>query len=193
MRMSERAVVLASERAHQGNSLKPQQIRQRMLVDRHFAAIWEQALALPDWDGPDTWIHSDHMPGNLITRNGRLAAVIDFDGACIGDPSEDLTVAWMVLPSSVRAAFRQALAIDDATWLRARARAIAGAMGGMHYYGDGLNPAMYNNSAYHPVQRHLPGLPQPRRSPLRRDRRRQRGIRLPVPGLPGQLARPQPR
>ncbi len=41
-------------------------------------------------------------------------------------------------------------------------------------------------------QRHLPGLQQPRRPPLRRHRRRQRGIRLPVPDLPGHLARPQP-
>jgi len=37
-----------------------------------------------------------------MTRSGRLSAVIDFDGACIGDPSEDLTVAWMVLPAQVR-------------------------------------------------------------------------------------------
>jgi aminoglycoside phosphotransferase (APT) family kinase protein len=121
----------------------------RGLIDTDAAtAIWEQALALPGWDGPDTWIHSDLMPGNLITRDGRLAAVIDFDGASIGDPSEDLSVAWMVLPAQVRPAFRAALPIDDGTWLRARARAIAGAMGGLHYYADGLNLAMYSDSAY---------------------------------------------
>jgi aminoglycoside phosphotransferase (APT) family kinase protein len=34
------------------------------LIDTDNAAtIWEQALALPDWDGPDTWIHSDLMLG----------------------------------------------------------------------------------------------------------------------------------
>jgi aminoglycoside phosphotransferase (APT) family kinase protein len=111
------------------------------------AAIWEQALALPGWDGPDTWIHSDLMPGNLMTRSGRLSAVIDFDGACIGDPSEDLTVAWMVLPAQVRPAFRNAVAVDNATWLRGRARALSGAIGGLLYYGNGLNQAMHDNAA----------------------------------------------
>lgn len=121
----------------------------RGMIDTGTATtIWEHALSLPDWDGPETWIHSDLMPGNLITRNGRLAAVTDFDGACIGDPSEDLTVAWMVLPAHVRPAFRRASGVDDATWLRSRARALSGAMGGLHYYRDGLNPVMYDNAAY---------------------------------------------
>jgi aminoglycoside phosphotransferase (APT) family kinase protein len=120
----------------------------RGLIDTAAArAIWEEALQLPDWDGPDTWIHADLMPGNLITRNGRLAAVIDFECACLGDPSEDLTVAWMVLPASVRPAFRRAVGVDDATWLRGRARALSGAMGGLHYYKD-LNAVMAANAAY---------------------------------------------
>jgi aminoglycoside phosphotransferase (APT) family kinase protein len=56
------------------------------------------------------------MPGNLITKNGRLAAVIDFDSAGLGDPSRDLIVAWMLLPASVRPAFKCATGVDDATW-----------------------------------------------------------------------------
>ncbi len=48
------------------------------LIDTTAAsAIWEHAVHLPPWDGPDTWIHADLMPGNLLTRNGRLTAVID--------------------------------------------------------------------------------------------------------------------
>jgi aminoglycoside phosphotransferase (APT) family kinase protein len=74
--------------------------------------------------------------------------VIDFDGACIGDSSEDLTVAWMVLPAQVRPAFRKAVAVDDATWLRSRARALSGAMGGLHYCRNGLNQVMYDNADY---------------------------------------------
>lgn len=120
----------------------------RGIVDTDAACeIWEAALQLPEWDGPDSWIHADLMPGNLITRNARLAAVLDFECACIGDPSEDLTVAWMVLPASVRPAFRRAVAVDNATWLRGRARALSGAMGGLHYYKD-LNPVMAANAAY---------------------------------------------
>jgi aminoglycoside phosphotransferase (APT) family kinase protein len=120
----------------------------RGLIDTDAArSIWDHALQLPDWDGPDTWIHADLMPGNLITRNGRLAAVIDFDAAGIGDPSEDLTVAWMVLPAQVRPAFQRAVGTDDATWLRGRARALSGAMGGLRYYQD-RNPVMADNARY---------------------------------------------
>jgi aminoglycoside phosphotransferase (APT) family kinase protein len=112
------------------------------------AAIWNQALQLPARQGPDVWIHTDLMAGNLITRDGRLAAVIDFDSAGPGDPSRDLIVAWMLLSASVRPAFRRATGVDDATWLRGRARALSLAMGHLDYYRDGLNPVMYDNAAY---------------------------------------------
>jgi aminoglycoside phosphotransferase (APT) family kinase protein len=68
----------------------------RGVIDNDAAtAIWNQALRPPAWEGPDVWIHADLMPANLITRNGRLAAVIDFDSAGLGDPSRDLIVAWI--------------------------------------------------------------------------------------------------
>ena len=110
--------------------------------------IWRQALELPPWDRPEVWIHADLMPGNLITRHGRLAAVIDFDSAGPGDPSRDLIVAWMLLPAIVRPAFREATGVDDATWLRGRARALSLALGHLDYYRDGLNPLMYDNAVY---------------------------------------------
>ena len=118
------------------------------LVDTAAArAIWDHAAQLPLWDGPDTWIHADMMPGNVITRNGRLAAVIDFGCAGIGDPSQDLIVAWMLLPASVRPAFRRAVGTDAATWLRGRARALSMALGHLDYYSD-TNPVMADNARY---------------------------------------------
>jgi aminoglycoside phosphotransferase (APT) family kinase protein len=120
----------------------------RGMIDTDAATtIWDQAMHLPAWDGPEVWIHTDLMPGNLITRNGRLAAVLDFDSAGLGDPSRDLIVAWMALPASVRPAFRRAMGVDDATWLRGRARALSLALGHLHYYKE-LNPVMYDNAAY---------------------------------------------
>jgi aminoglycoside phosphotransferase (APT) family kinase protein len=112
------------------------------------AAIWNQALDLQAWDRPGVWIHADLMPGNLITRHGRLAGVIDFDSAGLGDPSRDLIVAWMLLPASVRPAFREATGVDEATWLRGRARALSLALGHLDYYWEGLNPLMYDNAVY---------------------------------------------
>jgi aminoglycoside phosphotransferase (APT) family kinase protein len=118
------------------------------LVDTDAAtSIWEHAVQLPTWDGPDTWIHADLMPGNLLTRNGRLAAVIDFDCAGLGDPSQDLIVAWMLLPAHVRPSFRRAVGADDATWLRGRARALSMALGHLDYYGE-TNPVMADNARY---------------------------------------------
>jgi len=121
----------------------------RGLIDTEAAmTIWSQALQLPAWEGPGVWIHADLMPGNLVTSHGRLAAVIDFDSAGPGDPSRDLIVAWMLLPASVRPAFRRATGVDDATWMRGRARALSLALGHLDYYRDNLNRVMYDNAAY---------------------------------------------
>jgi aminoglycoside phosphotransferase (APT) family kinase protein len=110
-------------------------------------SIWSDAVQLPTWDGPDTWIHADLMPGNLLTRNGRLSAVIDFECAGLGDPSQDLIVAWMLLPAAVRPAFRRAVGVDDATWLRGRARALSMALGHLSYY-EHTNRVMADNARY---------------------------------------------
>ena len=109
--------------------------------------IWDHAVQLPTWDGPDTWIHADLMPGNILTTNGRLSAVIDFGAAGLGDPSLDLIVAWMLLPAHVRPAFRRAVRVDDVTWLRGRARALSMALGHLDYYRD-TNPVMADNARY---------------------------------------------
>ena len=118
------------------------------LIDTDAArAIWHHAVQLQAWDGADTWIHADLMPGNVLTRNGRLSAVIDFDCAGIGDPSQDLIVAWMLLPAHVRPAFRRAIGVDDVTWLRGRARALSMALGHLPYY-KYTNPVMADNARY---------------------------------------------
>jgi aminoglycoside phosphotransferase (APT) family kinase protein len=109
--------------------------------------IWDSAMQLPDWEGPATFVHADMMPGNVVTRDGRLSAVIDFAAAGIGDPSVDLIVAWMLLPDHARPAFRRATGVDHATWLRGRARALSWAMGHLDYYRD-TNPVMTDNARY---------------------------------------------
>jgi aminoglycoside phosphotransferase (APT) family kinase protein len=120
----------------------------RGIIDTDAAtAIWDHAVHLPAWEGPDTWVHADLMPGNLLTSNGRLTAVIDFDTAGIGDPACDLIVAWMLLPAHVRRAFRRATGVDQATWLRGRAHAFSMALGHLPYYKD-TNPVMADNARY---------------------------------------------
>jgi aminoglycoside phosphotransferase (APT) family kinase protein len=83
-------------------------------------AMWEAALAAPAWDGPPVWIHGDPAPTNMLMRDGRLSAVIDFGTMAVGDPACDLIVAWAFLSAEARDVFRSALAVDDATWARGR-------------------------------------------------------------------------
>jgi aminoglycoside phosphotransferase (APT) family kinase protein len=86
-------------------------------------AMWDAALAAT-WEGPPVWFHGDVAPGNLIVRGGRLAAVIDFGCCGVGDPACDLVIAWTWLDQPARAAFREAIGLDDATWTRARGWAL---------------------------------------------------------------------
>ncbi|MFH8609113.1 aminoglycoside phosphotransferase family protein [Streptomyces sp. NPDC018029] len=89
------------------------------------AELWDAAMSAPGWDGPPVWFHGDFHTGNLLTTHGRLSAVIDFGGLGIGDPACDLMIAFTLMTAGSRAAFRDALGVDDATWLRGRGWALA--------------------------------------------------------------------
>ncbi|WP_199548908.1 aminoglycoside phosphotransferase family protein [Streptomyces sp. N35] len=88
-------------------------------------ALWDEALHAPGRQGPPVWFHGDFHTGNLLTVDGRLGAVIDFGGLGVGDPAPDLMIAFTLLSADCRAAFRTALGVDDATWLRGRGWALA--------------------------------------------------------------------
>lgn len=104
-------------------------------------AAWEAALAVPDWDGPGVWTHGDLLAGNVLVRDGRLSAVIDFGTAGVGDPASDAGTAWELLSAGTREVFRAEAGFDDATWARGRGRVIAPAISGLTYYRD-TNPPM---------------------------------------------------
>lgn len=85
--------------------------------------IWQTALDAR-WDGADAWFHGDVAAGNLLLDRGELAAVIDFGTCGVGDPSCDLAIAWTLLTEEGRTAFRERLAVDDASWARGRGWAL---------------------------------------------------------------------
>lgn len=85
--------------------------------------IWDAAEG-SRWDAPAVWFHGDAAPGNLLVRDGCLSAVIDFGTSGVGDPACDLVPAWTIFDDSARRAFRDAVALDDATWARARGWAL---------------------------------------------------------------------
>jgi len=112
---------------------------------RALTAAWESALAEPQWTAPPVWVHGDVLPGNLIVDGGRLTGVIDWSGMGVGDPACDLMIAWNLFSAHGREAFRNALAIDDATWARGRGWALSQALIFIPYYLE-TNPAGVRNA-----------------------------------------------
>lgn len=68
--------------------------------------LWRDALAAPAPPGPALWLHGDPHPANLVTRDGRLTALLDFGDLTAGDPACDLATAWLTFDAAGRAAFR---------------------------------------------------------------------------------------
>ncbi len=97
--------------------------------------LWAGALELPEATAGHVWMHGDLKPTNLLVRDGRLVAVIDFGGLSIGDPDAEHAPLWD-LPGTAREAYRTALAVDEPAWRRARAWAVAVAVSGVAYYWD---------------------------------------------------------
>jgi aminoglycoside phosphotransferase (APT) family kinase protein len=112
----------------------------RGVIDSDAAtAAWERALQVPAWNGTPVWVHTDLLRPNLLVRDGRLCAVLDFGGAGVGDPAADVIAAWSVFGRTGRGVFRGALDVDDGTWNRARGFALHQAALIIPYYAE-TNP-----------------------------------------------------
>ncbi|MFJ3881010.1 aminoglycoside phosphotransferase family protein [Streptomyces sp. NPDC090077] len=145
-------------RAHRGGPLSAEDAETREAIealrrtDEPFdagaaTAAWEEALAAPGWSGEPRWIHSDLMPGNLLGAGGRLAAVIDFGTAGLGDPAVDLIPAWNLLRPRAREVFRAAVDADEASWARSRGWALSMALIQLPYYRE-TNPVISANARH---------------------------------------------
>lgn len=83
----------------------------------YITVLWKIAL-FHVWKLAPVWVHGDVSAGNLLVNDGNLSAVIDFGQLVIGDPACDLIIAWTSFPTDSRNIFREALGLDDFTWLR---------------------------------------------------------------------------
>lgn len=141
--------VSEGEPNHRGTALAPRDARAREAITaltgevdaRAVTAAWESALAAPAWSRPPVWFHGDLGSGNLLVREGRLSAVIDFGLLNVGDPACDLIVAWELFDEESREVYRAALGVDEATWLRGRGWALLTALQAIPYYRD-TNPVI---------------------------------------------------
>ncbi len=86
-------------------------------------AVWDAALDAT-WGAAPRWFHGDIAGGNLLVRNGRLTAVLDFGTSGVGDPACDLVIAWTMFSGESREAFRAAMDTDAGMWARARGWAL---------------------------------------------------------------------
>jgi aminoglycoside phosphotransferase (APT) family kinase protein len=96
-------------------------------------AVWDDALAAPDWAGSPVWLHGDLHPANVLTADGSFCGVIDFGDMCAGDPAGDLAACWVLLPDGAIGRFYEAYrpAADAATLRRARGWAVLRALAGI--------------------------------------------------------------
>jgi aminoglycoside phosphotransferase (APT) family kinase protein len=78
---------------------------------------WDDAMRAT-FTGEPVWFHGDVAVGNLLMRDGRLAAVLDFGSSGVGDPACDTVIAWTFLEGAARDAFKAAYAVDAGTWVR---------------------------------------------------------------------------
>ena len=86
-----------------------------------------------------TWLHGDLLVENLLLDDaGDLAAVLDFGGLAVGNPTVDLIVAWEALDADGRQVFKRALDVDDATWTASRGWALFITLMTLPYYGSSM-------------------------------------------------------
>jgi len=102
--------------------------------------IAAEAMELADHPVVECFVHGDLIPGNVLLRDGSLSAVIDWGGAGIADPAQDLAPAWAMFDKRGRDTFREAVEVDDATWIRAQAFELEHAVGGVLYYTPRRHP-----------------------------------------------------
>jgi len=108
---------------------------------------WEESLSAPEFSGAHVWVHGDLLPGNVLVRNGRLAAIIDFGTLQVGDPAGDLQPAWNIFTGESRQRFRAEVGADDACWLRGRGTVLYQTVMALAYYWD-TNPGMVRQASH---------------------------------------------
>lgn len=109
-------------------------------VQRAFK-LWDDACAQSVPKIP-VWLHGDLKADNLLVRDGRLVAVIDWGLCAVGDPAADHAVAWTWVAPEARQVFRRELDLGETDWLRAQGWALYGAVIALSYYRGGRNEAL---------------------------------------------------
>lgn len=99
------------------------------------SSLWGELCSVAPCTQAPVWIHGDLLPGNILVKQKRLIAVIDFSDVGVGDPACDLIIAWSLFNRDSREAFKAHLnTIDEDTWERGRGWALSIALIILPYY-----------------------------------------------------------
>ena len=107
--------------------------------------LWEEAMVAPEWEANrrcgSTAISTAR---NVLARDGRLAAVLDWGSVGIGDPAVDVQVAWkLVSTRGARSLPRGCSMWTMRHWLRAQGWCVSQALIALGYYTPENNPAIH--------------------------------------------------
>jgi len=104
--------------------------------------LWREASAAPI-DLPSTWFHGDLHGRNVLVKDKRLVAVIDWGDMAAGDAACDLAAVWMLLPDlSARCRALAAYAASSTMQMRARGWALLMALQLLAVPNNARMPAM---------------------------------------------------
>ena len=105
------------------------------MVDKQaLIRAWSRATDVPPYRGRPASLHGDLLPSNILVRDGRLVAVIDWGGLTVGDPAVDVIPAWTILTQRARASFLEEVDADDDVRARASGWALTQAVVALWYY-----------------------------------------------------------
>jgi aminoglycoside phosphotransferase (APT) family kinase protein len=85
--------------------------------------LWNRAIS-STWQHDPVWVHGDVASGNILIKDDKISAIIDFGCMGVGDPACDLTIAWTFFKGNSRKLFKENLPLDEETWARARGWAL---------------------------------------------------------------------
>jgi aminoglycoside phosphotransferase (APT) family kinase protein len=94
-------------------------------ITKEIDELWREALAAPQFDAVDVWVHGDPHARNVLVKDGKLASFIDWGDITSGDPANDLSAIWMLLGDKhVRAEALEIYAPSDVLLARAKGWAV---------------------------------------------------------------------
>ena len=86
-------------------------------------SVMEEAIN-SKWEREPVWIHGDLATPNILIKDNKVNAIIDFGGMAIGDPACDLVLYWNFFEGKSQSIFKSELNLDKDTWDRAKGWAL---------------------------------------------------------------------